>query len=87
MSVPVRVIPVVGGDGKSLSVAAASIVAKVARDRLMRKMHDRHPVYNFIANKGYGTREHIEAITRHGPAEEHRRSYCGNWLEKAPSLF
>jgi ribonuclease HII len=81
------VVPVIGGDSKSLAIAAASIVAKVTRDRLMRKLHQRHPEYNFLSNKGYGTKEHIEAISRHGALPEHRKSYRLNWLEKEPSLF
>jgi len=82
-----RVVPVVGGDGKSLSIAAASIVAKVTRDRLMRKLHKLHPVYNFISNKGYGTKEHIDAIVKHGMTPAHRRTYCASAVENAPSLF
>ncbi len=57
------------------SVAAASIVAKVERDRVMRAMHCRFPRYNFIENKGYGTREHARALDEHGPCEVHRRSF------------
>jgi ribonuclease HII len=82
-----RVVPIVGGDGKSLSIAAASIVAKVARDRLMRKLHKAHPVYNFSSNKGYGTKEHIGALVKHGMTPVHRRSYCLSAVENAPSLF
>jgi ribonuclease HII len=82
-----RVIPVIGGDRKSLSVAAASIVAKVARDRLMKRLHGRYPVYNFLDNKGYGTREHLEAIVRHGVIPEHRKSYRLKSIEKTLRLF
>lgn len=82
-----RVIPVIGGDGKSLSIAAASLVAKVARDRLMRKLHKRHPLYNFISNKGYGTKEHIAAIVAHGMTPAHRRTYCVSAVENTPGLF
>lgn len=82
-----RVVPVVGGDGKSLSIAAASVVAKVSRDRLMRRMHRAHPVYNFISNKGYGTKDHIDALARHGMAPIHRRTYCAAAVEKETSLF
>lgn len=63
---------VVGGDGLVASVAAASVLAKVARDALMRRMHQRWPVYNFAANKGYGTAEHRAALDRHGPSPVHR---------------
>lgn len=82
-----RVVPVVGGDGRSLSIAAASVVAKVARDRLMRRMHKAHPAYNFISNKGYGTKDHIDAIAQHGMAPIHRRTYCAAVIENHPSLF
>ncbi len=82
-----RIIPVIGGDRKSLAVAAASIVAKVTRDRLMRRLHGRYPVYNFLENKGYGTPEHLEAIERHGMIPEHRKSYRLKTIEKTLRLF
>ncbi len=82
-----QVIPIIGGDRQSLAIAAASIVAKVARDRMMRRLHDRYPVYNFLRNKGYGTREHIEAIERHGMIAAHRKSYRVKTVEKTPRLF
>ena len=81
------VIPVVGGDSRSLAVAAASIIAKVTRDRLMRRLHARYPVYNFLENKGYGTREHLAAICRHGVIPEHRKSYRLKTVEKTARLF
>jgi ribonuclease HII len=81
------VISVIGGDRKSLSIAAASIVAKVSRDRLMRRLHKRFPAYNFFKNKGYGTREHLEAIGRHGMIAAHRKSYRIKTVEKTPRLF
>jgi ribonuclease HII len=84
---PTTVIPIVGGDRLSLSIAAASIVAKVTRDRLMRRLHKRYPVYNFLSNKGYGTREHLEAIGRHGVVSAHRKSYRIKTVEKTASLF
>lgn len=87
IDVPCRVISIEGGDGKSLSVAAASIVAKVARDRLMRKLHRAYPAYNFLSNKGYGTKEHLEAIQRNGMSAAHRRSYRVNAVADTPSLF
>jgi ribonuclease HII len=61
----------------STSVAAASIVAKVARDRSMRRYHRRYPDYGFATNVGYGTREHWQALKAHGPCEIHRRSFFG----------
>lgn len=84
---PARVVPVPGGDGKSLAVAAASIVAKVTRDRMMDRLHRRYPAYNFRANKGYGTREHREAIIRHGMIAEHRKSYRIKGIEKDPKML
>jgi ribonuclease HII len=66
---------VVKGDGKSASVAAASILAKVTRDRLMAEAHLAYPHYDFASNKGYGTPTHQEALRRHGPCAIHRRSY------------
>ena len=63
------------GDGISLSIAAASIIAKVTRDRLMAALHENHPVYGWRANKGYGTREHLSGLKSHGVCEHHRRSF------------
>jgi len=81
------VVAVKKGDSRSLSIAAASIVAKVARDRLMRKLHKRFPEYNFSQNKGYGTREHLEAILAHGAASVHRASFHPKIIEKNLSMF
>lgn len=63
------------GDSRSVSVAAASIIAKVSRDRIMEIYHRQFPQYNFIKNKGYGTEEHRAAIRRYGPCKIHRRSF------------
>ncbi|MDR2366557.1 MAG: ribonuclease HII [Deltaproteobacteria bacterium] len=68
---------VVKGDSRSLSIAAASIVAKVTRDRLMAEEHDRYPEYGFARHKGYGTKEHLRAIAEFGPSPIHRLSYRG----------
>ncbi len=67
----------VRGESKSASIAAASIVAKETRDRLMEEYHHRYPVYNFLRNKGYPTREHRQALAAHGPCEIHRRTFRG----------
>ena len=67
----------VKGDARSASIGAASIVAKITRDRIMDAVHSRYPHYNFIANKGYPTREHRQAIRAHGPCPIHRRSFRG----------
>lgn len=64
------------GDGLSLSIAAASIVAKVVRDRWMVTCDRRYPVYGFASHKGYGTRGHHQALKRHGPCALHRRSFA-----------
>jgi ribonuclease HII len=67
---------VVGGDGLSRSIAAASVVAKVVRDDLMRGLDRIYPRYSFHSNKGYPTREHLDALTRHGPCPVHRYSFA-----------
>ena len=67
---------VVGGDARSLSIAAASIVAKVTRDRIMQDLAERYPGYGWERNMGYGTREHIESLQRLGVTPEHRRSFA-----------
>lgn len=71
-----RATALVGGDGRSLSIAAASIVAKQTRDRLMAELADEHPGYGWETNKGYGTPEHGAAITRLGITVHHRRSFA-----------
>lgn len=71
-------VPIIKGDAKSISIAAASIVAKVTRDRLMREYDKIMPEYGFASNKGYGSKEHIEAIKQYGPTPIHRRSFIHN---------
>jgi ribonuclease HII len=66
---------IVRGDGQSISVASASIVAKVSRDRIMEMYHRQFPQYNFVRNKGYGTREHRDAIAKYGRCKIHRSSF------------
>jgi ribonuclease HII len=75
-ALPCRCDTLVGGDGRSLSIAAASIVAKVTRDRMMVALHDEHPGYNWRSNKGYGTAEHYHGLKAHGVTEHHRRSFA-----------
>jgi ribonuclease HII len=77
---PVRGLPcdsknIVKGDAKSLSIAAASIIAKVTRDRMMVALDAKHPEYGFSAHKGYGTKRHLEAIHKYGPLECHRKTF------------
>lgn len=77
---PVRGLPcpsqnIVKGDAKSLSIAAASIIAKVTRDRMMLELDALHPEYGFASHKGYGTKAHLEAIRKHGPLDCHRKTF------------
>lgn len=67
---------IIKGDARSLSIAAASIVAKVTRDRLMVSLHEAYPKYGFDRHKGYGTRAHLDALERNGPCPAHRRSFA-----------
>ena len=75
-----REIPVIKGDASSYSIAASSIIAKVTRDRQMIEMDRIYPEYGFARNKGYGTKEHIEALKRIGPCPIHRRSFIGHFI-------
>lgn len=68
---------VIKGDSRCCSIAAASIVAKVRRDEIMNEYHELYPEYNFRSHKGYPTKEHLEAIRKHGPCPIHRRSFRG----------
>lgn len=70
---------IIKGDLKSYSIACASIVAKVVRDRFMVKMHETYPIYNFLSHKGYGTKEHIEKIKEFGECEIHRQTFIKNF--------
>lgn len=73
---PMPVRTVIGGDARVRAIAAASIVAKVHRDRLLRELHDAHPRYGFFDHKGYSTPEHLAALREHGPCPHHRRSFA-----------
>jgi ribonuclease HII len=70
-----EVVDIVKGDQKSISIAAASILAKVTRDRIMYKMDEKYPEYNFKNNKGYPTKQHFEALEKYGITEIHRKNY------------
>lgn len=79
---PIPGEPIIKGDGKSASIAAASILAKVSRDRLLRELDAQYPQYGFAKHKGYGTKAHYEAIKAYGLSPVHRRSFLKNLSEK-----
>lgn len=78
--VAIRQVPIIKGDAKSISIGAASIVAKVTRDRLMVEYDKIMPEYGFASNKGYGSAEHISALKKYGPSPIHRASFIGNFV-------
>ena len=73
---------IVKGDANSISIAAASILAKVSRDRYMLKMAEKYPEYKFDKHKAYGTKAHYEALDKYGPCEIHRKTFLKKWFEK-----
>ncbi len=79
--VDIRQVPIIKGDAKSISIGAASIVAKVTRDRLMVQYDEVYPEYGFASNKGYGAQTHIEALKKYGPCPIHRRSFITHFCE------
>lgn len=79
--VSIRQVPIIKGDAKSVSIAAASIIAKVTRDRYMEEMDQKYPGYDFASNKGYGSAKHIEALGQIGPCEIHRRTFIGHFCK------
>ncbi len=81
LHLPGEVRPIVHGDALSYMIGAASIVAKVTRDRYMVELDAKYPMYGFARNKGYGTAEHIAALKKYGPCPEHRRSFIGHFVE------
>lgn len=81
---PCRILPITKADSTSLAVAAASVLAKVARDRLMRLLDEEFAVYGLARHKGYGTEEHLEALRVHGPCCIHRLTFAGvGWFDAA----
>lgn len=78
--VDIRQVPIIKGDAKSVSIAAASIVAKVTRDRLMVEYDQVFPGYDLASNKGYGTKAHIEGLKKLGPTPIHRMSFIGKYI-------
>lgn len=77
----IKQVPIIHGDAKSVSIAAASIIAKVTRDRMMEEYDKVYPKYHFADNKGYGAAVHIEAIKKYGPSPIHRKSFIGNFVD------
>ena len=75
-AIRIRQKAIVKGDAKSFSIAAASVIAKVTRDRLMLQLHEQFPQYNFAQHKGYGTPEHLAALAQHGSSPIHRKSFA-----------
>ncbi len=80
--IDIKQVPIIKGDAKSLSIASASIIAKVTRDRLMVEYDQILPEYGFASNKGYGSAEHIAALKKYGPSPIHRRSFIHNFIEE-----
>ena len=78
--VDIKQVPIIKGDAKSISIAAASIIAKVTRDRMMVEFDKMYPGYDFAGNKGYGSSTHIDAIKTLGPTPIHRKSFIKNFL-------
>ena len=78
--VPIRQVPIIKGDAKSITIGAASILAKVTRDRLMTEYDKVFPEYDFAGNKGYGSAAHIQALKKYGPTPIHRKSFIKNFV-------
>lgn len=78
--VTIKQVPIIKGDAKSISIGAASIVAKVTRDRMMVEYDKLYPQYGFASNKGYGSAEHIEALKKYGKTDIHRMSFIHNYI-------
>ena len=81
LDVDCTTLPIIKGDSTSYAIACASIVAKVYRDRLMDKYHEQYPEYDFINNKGYGTKKHVEALKQYGKCPIHRDSFISNFVK------
>lgn len=78
--IDIEQVSLIKGDARSASIAAASIVAKVVRDRMMEEWDKEYPQYGFASNKGYGSKEHIEALRKYGPCPLHRRTFIKNFI-------
>ncbi len=86
-SLPYEFKTVIEGDAKSRLIAAASVMAKVTRDHIMKDIHEHYPEYNFKQHKGYGTREHRAALKQHGPSPVHRRSFLHMETDQTVLMF
>jgi ribonuclease HII len=86
-TLPYEYQTIIDGDAKSPLIAAASIIAKVTRDRIMKQMHEVYPHYKFDSNKGYSTAEHIRLLKEHGPSPEHRRSFRPERFNQEELIF
>ena len=82
LALPIPEVAIIKGDAKSYNIAAASIVAKVYRDRLMYGYAEKYPEYDFASNKGYGTAKHIAALKEYGATPIHRRSFIKNFVNE-----
>ena len=80
-NLPMKQVPIIKGDAKSISIAAASIIAKVTRDRMMVEWDKLYPDYDFASNKGYGSKKHIEALKEVGPCNLHRKTFISSFVE------
>lgn len=78
--VDIKQVDIIKGDAKSISIAAASIIAKVTRDRIMCGYHEIYPEYDFLKHKGYGTKKHIDAIKEYGICDIHRKTFCRRFI-------
>lgn len=78
--VPMKQVSIIKGDAKSISIGAASIIAKVTRDAMMVEYDKIYPEYDFASNKGYGSAKHIEALKKYGPCPIHRKSFIHNFI-------
>ena len=78
--IPIKQVPIIKGDAKSISIGAASIIAKVTRDRLMVQYDSIFPEYGFASNKGYGAQIHIEALKKYGPCPIHRKTFITHFV-------
>ena len=78
--ISIHQVPIIKGDARSLSIAAASVIAKVTRDRLVREYDKLMPEYGFAGHKGYGSKEHIAAIQKYGPSPIHRKTFITHFI-------